>query len=120
MKIIKGYSQKIDEQFILRVATLRNNDEEIEKIVKLNLNVHGDFLKDIVPRIFQDHPRKKDTLCFYVEEKYTEQAVSSIVLEPLEWRFDNVIVPLCEMDFVATLPQYRGKKLIYLWLSYRW
>ncbi|MHA1107342.1 MAG: GNAT family N-acetyltransferase [Promethearchaeota archaeon] len=110
MKIIKGYSQKIDEQFTLRVAN--DNDEEIEKIVKLNLNVHGDFLKDIVPRIFQDHPRKKDTLCFYVEEKYTGQAVSSLVLEPLEWCFDNVIVPSCEMDFVATLPQYRGKNFI--------
>jgi len=110
VKIIKGYSQKIDEQFTLRVAN--DNDEEIEKIVKLNWNVHGDFLKDIVPRIFQDHPRKKDTLCFYVEEQITEQAVSSIVLEPLEWRFDNVIVPSCEMDFVATLPQHRGKNFI--------
>ncbi|MCJ7651444.1 MAG: GNAT family N-acetyltransferase [Candidatus Lokiarchaeota archaeon] len=110
MKIIKGYSQKINEQFTLRVAN--DNDEEIEKIVKLNWNVHGDLLKDVVPHIFQDHPRKKDTLCFYVEERYTGQAVSSLLLEPLEWRFDNVIVPSCEMDFVATLPQYRGRNFI--------
>ncbi len=110
MKIIKGYSQKIDEQFTLRVAI--DNDEEIEKIVKLNWNVHGDLLKDIVPRIFQDHPRKKDTLCFYVEKNDTGQAVSSLLLEPLEWRFNNVIVPSCEMDFVATLPQYRGRNFI--------
>ncbi|MHA1671863.1 MAG: GNAT family N-acetyltransferase [Promethearchaeota archaeon] len=110
MKIIKGYSQKINEQFTLRVAN--DNDEEIEKIVKLNWNVHGDLLKDIVPRIFQDHPRKKDTLFFYVEEQDTKQAVSSLLLEPLEWRFGNVIVPLCEMDFVATLPEYRGRNFI--------
>ena len=110
MKIIKGYSQKINEQFTLRVAN--DNDEEIEKIVKLNWNVHGDLLKDVVPRIFQDHPRKKDTLCFYVEERYTGQAVSSLLLEPLEWQFDDVIVPSCEMDFVATLPQYRGRNFI--------
>jgi len=112
VKIIKGYSQKINEQFTLRVAN--DNDEEIEKIVKLNWNVHGDLLKDVVPHIFQDHPRKKDTLCFYVEERYTGQAVSSLILEPLEWRFDNVIVPSCEMDFVATLPQYRGRNFIAL------
>ena len=110
MKIIKGYSQKINEQFTLRVAN--DNDEEIEKIVKLNWNVHGDLLKDVVPRIFQDHPRKKYTLCFYVEEQYTGQAVSSLLLEPLEWQFNDIIVPVCEMDFVATLPQYRGRNFI--------
>ena len=110
MSIIKGYSQKINDQFIIRVAN--DNDEEIEKIIKLNWDVHGDLLKDIVPRVFQDHPRKKEILCFYVEDRYTGQVVSSVLLEPLEWRFDNIIVPLCEMDFVATLPQYRGRNFI--------
>ncbi|MBY9003146.1 MAG: GNAT family N-acetyltransferase [Candidatus Lokiarchaeota archaeon] len=110
MKIIKGYSQKINEQFTLRVA--EDNDEEIEKIIKLNWDVHENLLKDIVPRVFHDHPRKKDILCFYVEDIYTGQVVSSVLLEPLEWCFENIIVPLCEMDFVATHPQYRGNNFI--------
>lgn len=110
VKIIKGYSQKINEQFTLRVA--KDIDDELEKIVKLNWNVHGDLLKDVVPHVFQDHPRKKDILYFYIEDQNTKQAVSSLLLEPLEWQFDDLTVPICEMDFVATLPQYRGKNFI--------
>jgi len=110
MKIIKGYSQKIDEQFIIRIAI--DNDEEIEKIAKLNWIVHGDLAKNRIPRIFQDHPKKKDILFFYIEDINTEQAISSLLLEPLEWYFDDLIVPICEMDFVATLPKYRGRNFI--------
>ena len=43
MKIIQGYSQIIDDQFTLRVATGGiDNVEVLSRILDLNITVHGE------------------------------------------------------------------------------
>ena len=38
--------------------------------------------------------------------------VSSICLSPMDWQIEDTILPVCEMEFVGTLEQYRGKGFI--------
>ena len=108
--IEKGFFTKIDEKFSLRIS--KDSNEEFIKILKLNVLVHGEEIKDYIKRIYKDHPKKKDILWFYIENNDTGQIISSLTLMPLEWQFEGLILPVCEMGFVGTLKEYRGKRLI--------
>ena len=49
MKIVQGYSQKIDDEFTLRVATAgRGNMEVLSRILELNITVHGEPNKEYI------------------------------------------------------------------------
>ncbi len=108
--IEKGFFTKLNEQFSLRIST--DSNEEFLKILELNVAVHGEEIKEYIKRIYKEHPKKKDILWFYIEENSTGQIISSITLLPLEWQFEGKLLPVCEMGFVGTLKEYRGKGLI--------
>ena len=108
--IEKGFFTKLNEQFSLRIST--DSNEEFLKILELNVAVHGEEIKEYIKRIYKEHPKKKDILWFYIEENSTGQIISSITLLPLEWQFEGILLPVCEMGFVGTLKEYRGKGLI--------
>jgi predicted acetyltransferase len=108
--IEKGFFTKLDEQFSLRIST--DSNEDFIKILELNVAVHGEEVKEYIERIYKEHPKKKDILWFYIEDNSTGQIISSLTLLPLEWQFEGIILPVCEMGFVGTLKEYRGKGLI--------
>jgi len=108
--IEKGFFIKLDEQFSLRIST--DSNEEFFKILELNIAVHGEEIKDYIERMYKEHPKKKDILWFYIEDNSTGQIISLLTLMPLEWRFEGMILPVCEMGFVGTLKEYRRKGLI--------
>ena len=108
--IEKGFFTKLDEQFSLRIST--DSNEEFIKILELNVAVHGEEIKEYIERIYKEHPKKKDILWFYIEDNSTGQIISSLTLLPLEWQFEGKLLPVCEMGFVGTLKEYRGKGLI--------
>lgn len=108
--IEKGFFTKLDEQFSLRIST--DSNEEFIKILELNVAVHGEEIKKYIERIYKEHPKKKDILWFYIEDNSTGQIISSLTLMPLEWQFEEKLLPVCEMGFVGTLKEYRGKGLI--------
>ena len=108
--IEKGFFTKLDEQFSLRIST--DSNEDFIKILELNVAVHGEEIKEYIKRIYKEHPKKKDILWFYIEDNSTGQIISLLTLMPLEWRFEGVLLPVCEMGFVGTLKEYRGKGLI--------
>lgn len=108
--IEKGFFTKLDEQFSLRIST--DSNEDFIKILELNVAVHGEEIKEYIERIFKEHPKKKDILWFYIEDNSTGQIISSLTLLPLEWQFEGDLLPVCEMGFVGTLKEYRGKGLI--------
>lgn len=110
MDLKKGYSHKIDNQFTIHIA--EDKKENLEKILELNIKVHGDSVREYINSIFIEHPRKNEVLWFYIEDNYTNKAISGISLFPLEWNIENITIPMCEMGFVGTLEDYRGKDFI--------
>ena len=111
MELIKGYRRNISQQFSIHIAE-NNKKEEFQQILELNVNAHGEPVRDYINHIFLDHPRKGNVLFLYIKDSSSNKIVSSISLMPLEWRFGSITIPVCEMGFVGTLEQYRGKGLI--------
>ena len=111
MVIKKGLSKKIDERYSLHIA--ENYDkQEFQQILELNVNVHGESVRGYLNRIYLDHPKRDDIYCFYVKDNEANQIVSGLILLPLEWSFGGKILSICEMGFVGTLEEYRGKGFI--------
>ena len=111
MGFVKGYQRNINQQFSIHIAE-NNKKEELQQILELNVNVHGESVRDYFNHIFLHHPRKEDVLFLYIKDSNTNKIVSSISLMPLVWGFGITTIPVCEMGFVGTLEQYRGKELI--------
>ena len=111
MKFEKGFSAKIDNRFTIHIA--KDDEEEISAIVNLNLEVHQDeILETFLRQIFINHPRKYNMLWLYIKDDKENKLVSSMCLSPLEWQIEDKTIYICEMEFVGTLEQYRGKGLI--------
>jgi len=111
MGLVKGYQRNINQQFSIHIAE-NNKKEELQQILELNVNVHGEPVRDYINHVFLNHPRKEDILFLYIKDSISKRIVSSISLMPLEWKFGITTIPLCEMGFVGTLEEYRGKGLI--------
>jgi len=111
MKIQNGYSEIVGDNLTLRVAN--NELEDFQRFVSFNLAVHQDeSLKRYVNRLYLEHSRKKAIYWIYIEENDSKEIVSMITLMPLEWDFNGMTIPLCEMGLVGTLPAYRNRELI--------
>jgi hypothetical protein len=109
----QGYSQKIDDQFTLRVATGGiDNKEVLSRILDLNITVHGEHTREYIEGLFLEHPRREEVLWLYIEANDTGIIVSGLTLCPLEWNIGDLTIPICEMGFVGTLEVYRGKGYI--------
>jgi predicted N-acetyltransferase YhbS len=111
MELVKGYRRNINQQFSIHI-TENNKKEELQQILELNVNVHGEPVRDYINHVFSNHPRKGNVLFLYIKDSNSNKIVSSISLMPLEWRFGSITIPVCEMGFVGTLEKYRGKGLI--------
>ncbi len=113
MKIVQGYSYKIDDQFTLRVVKGGiDNGEVLSRILDLNITVHGENTKEYIEGLFLEHPRREEVLWLYIEADVTGIIVSGLTLCPLEWNIGDITVPICEMGFVATLEAFRGRGFI--------
>ena len=111
MEFGKGYCTKVDNQFSIHIA--EDTEEEIEAIIILNREVHQDeILETFIRQIFLEYPRKNEILWLYIKDDKENKLVSSICLAPLEWQIKDIILPVCIMEFVGTLEQYRGKGFI--------
>ncbi|MFX1402785.1 MAG: GNAT family N-acetyltransferase, partial [Promethearchaeota archaeon] len=107
----KGYSSKIDDQFSIHIA--KDTEEELKALIKLNVAVHKDeILETFIHRVFLKHPRKDDIRWLYIRDNRNDKLVSTICLVPLEWQIQDVELPVCEMEFVGTLEEYRGNNFV--------
>jgi len=111
MEFDRGYCIKVDDHFSIHIAT--ESEEELKAIVNLSLKVHQkEVLETYIPHIFLEHPRRSEILCLYIKDDIENKIVSSICLIPSEWQIENITIPVCEMEFVGTLEEYRGKGFI--------
>ncbi|MFX1371870.1 MAG: GNAT family N-acetyltransferase [Promethearchaeota archaeon] len=111
MQLQKGYSVKVDDHFSIHIAT--DSEEELKAIVNFNMKVHqNEILRTYIPSIFLEHPRKSEILWLFIKDDRENKIVSSLCLSPLEWQIGGTTLPVCEMEFVGTLQEYRGKGFI--------
>ncbi|MBD3341707.1 MAG: GNAT family N-acetyltransferase [Candidatus Lokiarchaeota archaeon] len=110
MVISKGATFRIDERFTIHVAT--GKDDEFEEILKFNISIHHEPVRDYLSRIYLEHPRRATFFWLYVKDVKSNQIVSSIGLMPLEWRVGPLTIPVCEMGFVGTAEAYRKEGFI--------
>ncbi|MFX1566960.1 MAG: GNAT family N-acetyltransferase [Promethearchaeota archaeon] len=111
MEFRKGYGVKVDERFSIHIA--EESEEEKVAITNLCMEVHQDeVLKSLIHQIFLEYPQKNEILWLYIRDDKKKEIVSLICLIPLEWQIEDTILPVCEMEFVGTLEEYRGKGFI--------
>ena len=111
MTIQKGYSKAIGDNLSLRIA--KEGKDDLQRFISFNLTIHQEeSLKKYVNRLYLEHPKKEAIYWIYIEENDSNQIVSSITLMPLEWNFNGIPIPICEMGLVGTLPNYRNRGLI--------
>ncbi|MHA1911931.1 MAG: GNAT family N-acetyltransferase [Candidatus Kariarchaeaceae archaeon] len=92
----------------LKVA---QTEEEIIKIAAFNVEIHEEGIDKLIFSLFRDHPTKEELIWYYLEDD-TGKIVSALTLLPFEWQLDGITFPICEMGFVGTLEEYRGKGLV--------
>ncbi|MFW9950047.1 MAG: GNAT family N-acetyltransferase [Candidatus Thorarchaeota archaeon] len=111
MKYEKGYCEKIDDQFSIHIA--EDNEEDLKAIIKLNVEVHREeIIETFIRRVFSDYPLKDKILFLYIKDLNQGKLVSSLCLVPFEWCIGGINLPICEMEFVGTLEEYRGRGFI--------
>lgn len=109
--IQKGYSKIIGNNLTLRVAI--DDTDELQRLLSFNLTVHQEeSLKKYISRLYLEHPKRDEIYWIYIEKKDSNKIVSSITLMPLEWNFNGIPIPICEMGLVGTLPKYRNRGLM--------
>jgi predicted N-acetyltransferase YhbS len=100
-------SRTLGNGLTLRAVT---SDADVDKVVAINAEIHGEG--DIVRHwLMQGHPVIFREGWLYVEDEATGQAVATLCLIPMTWRYGGQPLPVAELGFVATLPDYRGRGL---------
>lgn len=111
MELKKGYSRKLDNRFSIHIAG--NTEEELNAILKFNNQLHnGEEIIDYIQSFLLKYPRKNEIYWLYIKDNKTGNIVSSLCLSPMEWQFENIELPVCEMEFVGTLEAYRERGFI--------
>jgi predicted acetyltransferase len=111
MEFRRGFNAKVDDRFSIHIAA--DSEEELKALINLNMEVHQkEVLGTFIPYIFLEHPRKSEIFWLYIKDNKENKIISSICLAPLEWQIEDTTLPVCEMEFVGTLEEYRGKSFI--------
>ncbi len=106
---LPGIPQELGDGLVLRACA---SEAEIEKVATLNSEVHGKAEGEAVRYwLLQGHPQLPAAGWLFVEDTSTGEAVATLSLMPLTWRFGKVSLPVAELGFVASRPAYRRRGL---------
>ncbi|MFW9999058.1 MAG: GNAT family N-acetyltransferase [Candidatus Hodarchaeota archaeon] len=113
MEFRKGYIAKIDDRYSIHIAA--DSEDELKSIVNFSMEVHQEeVLKTYIPNIFLEHPGRNEILWLYIKDDKLNKLISLICLSPIEWQIEDIPLPICEMEFVGTLEEYREKGFVKL------
>lgn len=88
------------------------SDADAEKVIAINAEIHGPGEGRIVHHwLLEGHPTIFREGWLYVEDQATGQAVATLCLLPTTWCYGGQPLPVAELGFVATLPDYRRRGL---------
>jgi predicted N-acetyltransferase YhbS len=99
----------LGDGLVLRII---ESDTDAEKVVAVNTEIHGSDVGAIVRHwLFEGHPTVVRGDWLFIEDEATDQAVATLNLIPMTWRYGGQSLPVAELGFVATLPDYRRRGL---------
>jgi predicted acetyltransferase len=106
---LPGIPQRLDEDLVIRAC---HSESDIERVAVLNGEIHGSTEGEAVRRwLLKGHPQIRPEGWLFVEDEETGEAVATLSLMPLTWRYGTVSLPVAELGFVATRPAYRKRGL---------
>ena len=106
---LPGIPQELGQDLVIRACM---TDRDVERVAALNGEIHGPAEGEAVRRwLTEGHPQLEPDGWLFVEDQGTGQAVATLSLMPLTWRFGPVSLPVAELGFVATRPAYRRRGL---------
>ena len=88
------------------------NEEDIQKAIQLNTQIHGNDAGELVKGLCTHHPAMRLQDCLFIEEETTGEMVSFLCLIPLKWSYEGVELKVAELGCVGTLEAYRRKGFI--------
>jgi predicted N-acetyltransferase YhbS len=99
----------LDNNLVLRAV---QTDADAEKVIKLNAQVHGADEGEIVRYwLYHGHPTMQREDWLFIEDQSTGQAAATLSLMATTWRYGTHPLPVAELGFVATDPDYRRRGL---------
>lgn len=106
---LPGIPQDSGQDLVIRACA---TDRDSEQVAALNGEIHGPAEGEAVRRwLTEGHPQLEPGGWLFVEDQESGQAVATLSLMPLTWRFGKVPLPVAELGFVATRPAYRRRGL---------
>jgi predicted N-acetyltransferase YhbS len=101
--------QLLASGLVLRVV---ESDADAEQVISLNAQIHGAEVGDILRHwMFVGHPTLSRGDWLFVEDPSVGQAVATLSFMPLKWIYGCQTLPVAELGFVATSPDYRRRGL---------
>jgi GNAT superfamily N-acetyltransferase len=94
--------------------TLRvvESDAQAEEVIAINAAIHGADAGDVVRHwFFHGHPTMAREDWLFIEDQETCRAVSTLSLMSTTWSYGGHPLPVAELGFVATHPDYRRRGL---------
>jgi GNAT superfamily N-acetyltransferase len=87
-------------------------DADAEKVIAINAAIHGADEASIVRHwLFEGHPTIFRGGWLYIEDPTAGRAVATLCLIPMTWSCAGQLLPVAELGFVGTLPNYRRRGL---------
>lgn len=88
------------------------DSQDAERLITFNGQIFGEGVIGMTRSMIFHHPTIRPEYWLYIEDDATQQIVSSLVLIPWTWRYEDSTLKAAEMGIVGTLESYRNRGLI--------
>jgi predicted N-acetyltransferase YhbS len=106
-KVVEPFRRVLDNGLTLKsVATA----DDAERLIAFNGQMFGQQVAVMTRALLFHHPASRPDYWLFIEDQ--SQIVSSLVLIPWEWRYDEVTLKCGEMGIVSTRESYRNRGLV--------
>jgi predicted N-acetyltransferase YhbS len=107
LQTVQPHHQLLNNGLTLKSVT---DENDAERLIEFNGQIFGAHEAAMTRSLIYHHPASRPDYWLYIEDG--GQILSSLVLIPWEWRYDDVTLKSGEMGIVGTHEAYRNRGLI--------
>ncbi len=104
---VQPYQQALDSDLTLKSIA---SADDAERLIAFNSGIFGPDVAAMTRSLIFHHPASRPDYWLYIESQ--GRIVSSLVLIPWQWRYEDVVLRSGEMGIVGTDEAYRNRGLI--------